>query len=89
VPSWYMYVLSVSVSYTMRPLRGLVIFVRCVLVRRGGRKPLVVLDTWSAALECGVVVPMPTFWAWMVVVASKHRQQVRVVIRIVSILNGK
>ena len=44
----------------VRPVAGVVIASRCVVVMRGGRKPLVVDETSSSAVAAGVVVPMPT-----------------------------
>ena len=44
----------------MRPVAGVVIASRCVVVMRGGRKPFVVDDTSSSAVAAGDAVPMPT-----------------------------
>jgi hypothetical protein len=44
------------------PVAGLLMALRCVVVKRGGRKPLVVLVTSNSAEALGLVVPIPT-WA--------------------------
>jgi len=45
------------------PVAGLLMALRCVVVKRGGKKPLVVLVTSNSAEALGEVVPMPT-WAF-------------------------
>jgi hypothetical protein len=47
----------------MRPAAGFAIALRCTMVIRGGKKPLVVDVTSNLAEESGIVVPMPTFCA--------------------------
>jgi hypothetical protein len=45
------------------PVAGLLMALRCVVVKRGGNKPLVVLLTSNSAEASGEVVPIPT-WAF-------------------------
>jgi len=50
----------VVVLNTIKPGSGLAMALICAVVRRGSRKPLLVLRISSAAALLGVVVPMPT-----------------------------
>jgi hypothetical protein len=50
-----------SVWYTISPVAGLAIAVRCAAVTRGGKNPLSVADNSRAAVAAGDDVPIPTW----------------------------
>ena len=50
-----------SVWYTISPVAGVAMAVRCAAVMRGGRNPLSVADNSRAAEALGLEVPIPTW----------------------------
>jgi hypothetical protein len=46
-----------------KPSAGAAIALRCAVVRRGGKKPLLLAFNSKIELMCGVEVPIPTFCA--------------------------
>jgi hypothetical protein len=66
--------LLVVVLKIIKPVAGLAMASRCAVVIRGGKKPLVVLFRSNTADPAGVVVPIPTFWAILVIVMAKQNK---------------
>jgi hypothetical protein len=66
--------LLVVVLKIIKPAAGLTMASRCVVVIRGGNSPFVVLLTSNCADAAGVVVPIPTFWAILVIVKNNKTE---------------
>jgi hypothetical protein len=66
--------LLVVVLKIIRPATGLAMAFLSLVVILGGKKPLVVLLTSNCADAAGVVVPIPTFWAILVIVMTKQNK---------------
>jgi hypothetical protein len=79
--------LLVVVLKMIRPVAGLAMASRSVVVKRGGNNPLVVLLTSSCAEAAGLFVPIPTC-ACISTVVSKKRQVEKTDLGVAVILVG-